>query len=309
MVNSNVIIVSSAGAVITIVLIIALVTRGRYRLTCPLLRLTILAARRSSFDSCNPSVGGDVEKYGELYIPPNRRPVHVALDIINRVLLGIALPLQPVTVSSFGAGSAMELGLAPRLSLTLTRSTSITPSEQVQEIMSEAEASTAAMSSERNFLEQLRNAVQLASTGRDAVEEQRQLQAEERMPECLVVEILSEMFRGDATLESQDVFVVSDWDEDEDDDDDKQPTYARYSLPVAPLCHPHAASLPQYLPNPLLQSLIHQSHDPLPQKGTDQSSLVNLLHEPTPIRLLAGTKECSLSTPFGSGKTMADMYK
>ncbi|KAI8941628.1 hypothetical protein NX059_002841 [Plenodomus lindquistii] len=79
--------------------------------------------------SPNSSMDGDIEKYGELYVPPNRRPVHIGLDIVNRMLLITGLPAHTVRLDAI---SAMEQGRAPRLSLNLPRPAPMESSEQIE---------------------------------------------------------------------------------------------------------------------------------------------------------------------------------
>jgi len=80
------------------------------------------------------SLCGVVEQYGELYIPPNRQPVHVGLDIITHILVASSVPKRTIhvlgdvvsdKVDLQDAVSAMEQGCAPHLSLRLPPATSL----------------------------------------------------------------------------------------------------------------------------------------------------------------------------------------
>ncbi|KAH9880430.1 hypothetical protein IAQ61_000721 [Plenodomus lingam] len=83
--------------------------------------------------SCTSSVNAQVEKFGELYIPPDRKPLHVGLDVITRMFLATGLPAHTLHRD---AVSAMEQGLASRLSVRGSPWASGSRSEMVGETLS-----------------------------------------------------------------------------------------------------------------------------------------------------------------------------
>ncbi|KAH9871068.1 hypothetical protein J1614_006642 [Plenodomus biglobosus] len=83
------------------------------------------------------SVDGEMEKYGELYIPPNRNPLHIGLDIINRMLLATGLPMRAVNQDAF---SKIEQGHTSRLTPRLPQLTSITSPGQLSKFFSANQA-------------------------------------------------------------------------------------------------------------------------------------------------------------------------
>ncbi|KNG46797.1 hypothetical protein DDE82_004344 [Stemphylium lycopersici] len=93
--------------------------------------------QRHSFCTNSRSIPGDFETYGNLTIPPDRRPIPTAFDIINRVLMATVLPTG-TTVNSDAPKKGIEC--SPRGSITLPKQPSITPSEQVGVAMCETKA-------------------------------------------------------------------------------------------------------------------------------------------------------------------------
>lgn len=91
----------------------------------------------------------DIEQYGNLIIPPDRRPVPVAIDIMQHVLLSIGLPKHTKLTkpSERGISEQKSTGnlaidmntVAPKVSLDLPRKASLTPSGQVGQVMAEIE--------------------------------------------------------------------------------------------------------------------------------------------------------------------------
>jgi hypothetical protein len=63
------------------------------------------------------AIDGDFEKYGKLDIPPNKRPTHVAMDIVMRMFMVHGVPAKATVAAS---GSSV-----PRLP-DLTRSSTLT---------------------------------------------------------------------------------------------------------------------------------------------------------------------------------------
>jgi hypothetical protein len=157
----GVIIASCAGAVILLILLILFFTR----------RLNFFSFFRRPDSTANRDIeladlsssprppSGEFEQYGNLTISSGRRPVLTALDIISHVFMAWGLPAGVKIVS------------APQVSV---RPMSMTPSEFASHVVSEAEASAAALDSERDALRHLSTARQeLLERKADEAREQR----------------------------------------------------------------------------------------------------------------------------------------
>ncbi|KAF2821041.1 hypothetical protein CC86DRAFT_373944 [Ophiobolus disseminans] len=103
-------------------------------------RQTAMANRNP--DISDHSVEGEYEQYGELFFPPDKKPKHMALDIMMRTMLatglpGNAIPVTPsvsrpipeVSDQSYAMGSTMESGVAPFLSVDLNPEISLFPDQ------------------------------------------------------------------------------------------------------------------------------------------------------------------------------------
>jgi hypothetical protein len=162
----GVIIAICAGAVILPALLILFFTRHRNsfsfsRRPDPTAPQDIEMADLSSPPRA-PS--GEFGTYGNLVISPGRRPVYTALDIISHALMAFALPAGAKAVS------------APQVSV---RPMSITPSEFTTHVVSEAEASAAALDSERDVL-------RLMSMMRHQLQERKDEEAREQRSRATV---------------------------------------------------------------------------------------------------------------------------
>ncbi|CAO2653813.1 Nn.00g032240.m01.CDS01 [Neocucurbitaria sp. VM-36] len=222
------VILGCAGAVIAIALIIIVVIRdctcssfSRHRSCRP-------PKRDVEAQSENSEVSDEYEKYGELVIQPDRQPTRMGLDIITRTLMGIGLPPNTTHTSSSSSVPVSwgPVESPPRLSLYLACPSSLTPSEQVHAIMTEAEASTAALNTERFLIQNLKDAVRMLKTeqqqslglsSRDTATEH----ANQRIRAGHWVDVAREDVTTSRFIEEfewQELFVVGDDDEDDLDD-------------------------------------------------------------------------------------------
>lgn len=130
--NSNevgMIVASCAGAVIFVTLVVIVVTRDRNCFTFSRRHPPI-----TTFDA------GKVEVYGNLYVPPDRRPVVMAVDIVQHVLLSVGLP-KHVKLTKPSRGQKENVETIPQiLNLNLPRLTSLTPSDQAHQLMAQVAA-------------------------------------------------------------------------------------------------------------------------------------------------------------------------
>ena len=180
--QTGAIVAGCAGAIIGIICITMIVTRDRNCFTFPRRHPPVPP---TDIESQVPS--SEVEKYGELYVPPDRRPTVVGLDIINRTLAGMCIPSKAVPASPFTAARMMEMGHIPRLSLDFERPSYVKPEEQVRELMEEVkpkltekETSTAALESEESLIRSMQAALNYVKQDRELVESSRQGLATEK---------------------------------------------------------------------------------------------------------------------------------
>lgn len=123
------------------------------------------------------SIAGEYTQYGELFVPPDKRCMDMALDIMTRMLMVTGLPgkaspiaapaSRPVSQAaerSYAMGSAMESGGAPRLSVNLGSRTSLCSAmfpalENVPALAgAELQISSNALRDERRAIEDMRAA-------------------------------------------------------------------------------------------------------------------------------------------------------
>ncbi|KAH7071829.1 hypothetical protein BKA63DRAFT_492500 [Paraphoma chrysanthemicola] len=182
-IQTNILVASLSGSIIVVVFITLVLLRGRVPFTFsrsnppsthptptppakkpphrgwlawlqnnPVTSSTLTSAEKDSTDDTSEDtddgeVEGAYEKYGELYVPPNKQPTVIALDIIMRCLLATGLPgrttfgsvTKPETAvvrdGGFEGASVMENGHAagpPKVSLDLERPVSFSPEEYVE---------------------------------------------------------------------------------------------------------------------------------------------------------------------------------
>ncbi|KAH3911911.1 hypothetical protein HBI56_137530 [Parastagonospora nodorum] len=126
--QTGIIIASISGVVISLVIINALVFRRNLPFTFsrrrPAPMHTDIEMQRISTDA--KSTQGEYEQYGELFIAPNKRPTHVAIDIISRVAMAHGLPGPTKPVSCLGSMPRDT----PRISLDLPASIHLSIAEE-----------------------------------------------------------------------------------------------------------------------------------------------------------------------------------
>jgi hypothetical protein len=116
--NTGIIVASVSGAIVVALCVAFVLLKGRLPFTfsppTPSCVRDIEADLTSTY--------GEYEKYGELYIAPDKQPTVAALDIMTRMLLVIGLPQKArVSDSSSFSSAAVEYRKAvelPRLCLT-----------------------------------------------------------------------------------------------------------------------------------------------------------------------------------------------
>lgn len=85
---------SCIGVIIGLVLITLLVTRDRNSFAFLRWRPALPYFKGEKQHRERDANEEDFNQYGRLFIPPDRQPTHVALDIMNRVAMGVALPTK-----------------------------------------------------------------------------------------------------------------------------------------------------------------------------------------------------------------------
>jgi hypothetical protein len=157
----GVIIASCAGAFIIILIILILfftsclnsISFSRYPKTTANRDIEL-----ADFTASPRLPSGEFEQYGNLTISPGHHPVHAALDIISHLLMALGLPAGAKAVST------LQVSIRP---------ISLTPSEFANHVVPEAEASAAALDSERDALRHL-------STARQELLERKEIEAREQ---------------------------------------------------------------------------------------------------------------------------------
>ena len=165
------------------------------------------------------AVSGEFETYGELSIPPDRQPTRVGLDIITHILVIPGLSTKTTPNHNL---SSIELDVVPRVSLDLPRPPSMTPSEQVQQYMTEAEASLAALDAGRSLVEKMKEAVHYLKAEQQGLDssqcENAAESAAQRIKASKSVDVVGEEAVNEKAvdeMEMQDIFVM-DGKEDEE---------------------------------------------------------------------------------------------
>lgn len=203
-----------AGAVVALALISIVITRDR--------NFSIFSICHAFYHprgDIESQTDEEFEKYGELVIPPDRQPTHAGLDIINRVLLGIGLPDGATHSSSrtSGTNAPSTMEVPPRLSLHLSRPTSMTSSEEHQPVMTEAEASAAALDVGRSFIQNMKDAARLLKAEQHSLNSSHHEHAAQRIKAAHWVVVAREDAAKSKFVEEfemQEIFVVGDDDEE-----------------------------------------------------------------------------------------------
>ncbi|KAF1850813.1 uncharacterized protein K460DRAFT_423349 [Cucurbitaria berberidis CBS 394.84] len=223
--TDGVIVAGCAGAVIAIVLITMVVTRDRVPFTFSRRNPPSPQPEDVEAQAGLSIVSEDFEVYGHLYIPPDRQPTHMGLDIINRLIMTTGLPTNATvnSTNSPATGSTIQVGLAPRISIKLPRPSSMTPSEQAQQIMTEVEASNAALDVGRSFVQSLKDAAQLLKAEQQHLGLPQQDKFAVSAAERIKAGKWTDVAREEAVMgklidqsEMQDVFVVGGENEEEE---------------------------------------------------------------------------------------------
>ncbi|KAJ4364729.1 hypothetical protein N0V83_009326 [Neocucurbitaria cava] len=202
------------GVVVGLALITIVITRDRnFSLR------SIHSALSRPPDDIESQPDEEFEKYGELVIPPDRQPTHAGLDIITRVLLGIGLPGGATHSSSrtSGTNAPSTMDVPPRLSLHLSRPTSMTPSEEHKPVMTEAEASAAALGAGRSFIQNIKDAARLLKAEQHSLNSSHHEHAAQRIKAGHWVVVAREDAAKSKFVEEfemQEIFVVGDDDEE-----------------------------------------------------------------------------------------------
>jgi hypothetical protein len=107
----------------------------------------------------SPPTDGEYEKYGELYVAPDKQPTVAALDIMTRMLIVTGLPPKATTSdSSSSLVTAVETEEMPRICLTRPDCDSLnTLDDKGVPVGTEAQVSRHAIAKERRIVEDMRD--------------------------------------------------------------------------------------------------------------------------------------------------------
>ncbi|KAL6708007.1 hypothetical protein ACN47E_003441 [Coniothyrium glycines] len=193
----------------------------------------IVVRRRYSF------ISEDIEKFGELYVPSNRKPTTIAFEIITQIAAAVGQPgrvKNDASSDSYSAATTMETGSVPRLTVNLSRLTTMIPMAQAEEILTEHEASKKALDTHQ----MLNNSLQAV-----AAQLKRDRENGERSQHDTAVQNASERIKADeetfaSKYSSEDEmledrkFVVGD---DDDDDDLEGSHHTNMEVAVDPMSY------------------------------------------------------------------------
>lgn len=166
------------------------------------------------------SFDGSFEQYGNLTLPSDRQPTRVGLDIMMRLIMGMVLPVNAIASTRSTDGHDLEQCVTPRLSLNLPRPSSVTPSEEVSAVMTQAEASAAALAASQAFMQNMVATYERAKEDQENLKAARQAKAAARAVKRIRsgqwVDVAREEVLGGRINEMQEEIFVIGENEDED---------------------------------------------------------------------------------------------
>jgi hypothetical protein len=173
--QTGIIVAGISGAIVLVLCVVVTMLKGRLPFTFsprnpPCARDIELAS---------PQIHGEYEKYGELYVAPDKQPTVAALDIMTRILIVTGLPPKAtVSDSSSSSRTVVEAKELPRICLTRPDRDSLdTLDSRGMPVVVGAEAQVLrhAIAKERRIVEDVRDATRQMSANQNRSSERMEV--------------------------------------------------------------------------------------------------------------------------------------